>query len=152
VGHVTAWRPGPGSSVNYDGAIAGIARAAPIPQSADRPAFTRDNTLDGHSTHNDASGVRLAVWPRVSSVDAIGPGLSYTTLIDKTQVTLNLRYAVSGNHPSLWWFCNQARWFWLKTLKRRSGLGRLQSKAEITQPETQDVLYAVRAAPRGQMG
>jgi group II intron reverse transcriptase/maturase len=29
-------------------------------------------------------------------------------------------YAVSGNHPSLWWFCNQVRWLWLKSLKRRS--------------------------------
>jgi group II intron reverse transcriptase/maturase len=29
-------------------------------------------------------------------------------------------YAVSGNHPSLWWFCNQVRWYWLKSLKRRS--------------------------------
>ena len=29
-------------------------------------------------------------------------------------------YAVSGNHPSMWWFCNQVRWRWLKTLKRRS--------------------------------
>jgi hypothetical protein len=29
-------------------------------------------------------------------------------------------YAVSGNHPSMWWFCNQVRWLWLKTLRRRS--------------------------------
>ena len=29
-------------------------------------------------------------------------------------------YAVSGNHPGLWWFCNQVRWLWLKTLRRRS--------------------------------
>jgi RNA-directed DNA polymerase len=29
-------------------------------------------------------------------------------------------YAVSGNHPSLWWFCNQVRWLWLKSLRRRS--------------------------------
>src|SRR3974377_1707027 len=29
-------------------------------------------------------------------------------------------YAVSGNHTSMWWFCNQVRWVWLKTLKRRS--------------------------------
>src|SRR5215471_9992193 len=29
-------------------------------------------------------------------------------------------YAVSGNHPSLWWFCNQVRWLWLKALKRCS--------------------------------
>ena len=25
-------------------------------------------------------------------------------------------YAVSGNHPSLWWFCNQVRWLWLMAL------------------------------------
>ena len=29
-------------------------------------------------------------------------------------------YAVSGNHPSTWWFCNQVRWLWLKALRRRS--------------------------------
>jgi hypothetical protein len=29
-------------------------------------------------------------------------------------------YAVSGNHPSLWWFCNQVRGYWLKSLRRRS--------------------------------
>ena len=29
-------------------------------------------------------------------------------------------YAVSGNHPSLWWFCNQVGWLWLKSLRRRS--------------------------------
>jgi len=29
-------------------------------------------------------------------------------------------YAVLGNHPSMWWFCNQVRWLWLKTLQRRS--------------------------------
>src|SRR5215467_6014746 len=29
-------------------------------------------------------------------------------------------YAVSGNHPSLWWFCNQVRRYWLMSLKRRS--------------------------------
>ena len=29
-------------------------------------------------------------------------------------------YAVSGNHPSMWWFCNQVHRLWLKTLRRRS--------------------------------
>ena len=29
-------------------------------------------------------------------------------------------YAVSGNHPSMWWFCNQVRGLWLRTLRRRS--------------------------------
>jgi len=34
-------------------------------------------------------------------------------------------YAVSGNYPSLWWFCNQVRWLWLKSLRRRSQNARL---------------------------
>jgi RNA-directed DNA polymerase len=34
-------------------------------------------------------------------------------------------YAVSGNHPSPWWFCKQVRWLWLKSLKRRSHNARL---------------------------
>jgi RNA-directed DNA polymerase len=34
-------------------------------------------------------------------------------------------YAVSGNHPSLWWFSNQVRRFWLKSLRRRSQNARL---------------------------
>src|SRR5580704_1310354 len=29
-------------------------------------------------------------------------------------------YAVSGNGPSLWWYFNEVRWRWLKSLKRRS--------------------------------
>jgi hypothetical protein len=29
-------------------------------------------------------------------------------------------FAVSGNHPSMWWYCNQVRWHWLRTLRRRS--------------------------------
>jgi hypothetical protein len=29
-------------------------------------------------------------------------------------------YAVSGNQPSIWWFFNQVRRLWLKTLRRRS--------------------------------
>ncbi len=29
-------------------------------------------------------------------------------------------YAVSGNDPSLWWFFAQARWYWLRSLRRRS--------------------------------
>ena len=29
-------------------------------------------------------------------------------------------YAVSGNDPSLWWFFTQARWYWLRSLRRRS--------------------------------
>ena len=28
-------------------------------------------------------------------------------------------YAVSGNSPSLWWYFNEVRWRWLKSLKRR---------------------------------
>ena len=33
--------------------------------------------------------------------------------------------AVSGNDKSLWWFCNEVRWRWLKSLKRRSQRARL---------------------------
>jgi hypothetical protein len=29
-------------------------------------------------------------------------------------------YAVPGNSPSLWWYFNEVRWHWLKSLKRRS--------------------------------
>jgi group II intron reverse transcriptase/maturase len=29
-------------------------------------------------------------------------------------------YAVSGNSPSLWWYFNEVRWRWIKSLKRRS--------------------------------
>ena len=34
-------------------------------------------------------------------------------------------FAVSGNDPSLWWFCNEVRWLWLKSLRRRSQNSRL---------------------------
>jgi hypothetical protein len=27
-------------------------------------------------------------------------------------------FAVSGNHPSLWWFCNQVRWLWLRVVHK----------------------------------
>src|SRR5205809_877660 len=29
-------------------------------------------------------------------------------------------YAVSGNGPSLWWYFNEVRWRWIRSLKRRS--------------------------------
>ena len=29
-------------------------------------------------------------------------------------------YAVSGNGPSLWWYFNEVRWRWIKSLRRRS--------------------------------
>jgi hypothetical protein len=34
-------------------------------------------------------------------------------------------FAVSGNHPSLWWFFNKVRWLWLVSLRRRSQKARL---------------------------
>jgi RNA-directed DNA polymerase len=34
-------------------------------------------------------------------------------------------FAVSGNHPNLWWFFNKVRWLWLAALKRRSQKARL---------------------------
>ena len=29
----------------------------------------------------------------------------------------HLNFAVSGNDPSLWWFFNQVKWHWLRSLK-----------------------------------
>src|SRR5258708_24470039 len=34
-------------------------------------------------------------------------------------------FAVSGNHPSLWWFLNKVKRLWLTSLKRRSQTARL---------------------------
>ena len=34
-------------------------------------------------------------------------------------------FAVSGNHPSLWWFFNKVKRLWLGSLKRRSQTARL---------------------------
>ena len=34
-------------------------------------------------------------------------------------------FAVSGNHPSLWWFFNKVKRLWLASLKRRSQTARL---------------------------
>jgi hypothetical protein len=34
-------------------------------------------------------------------------------------------FAVSGNSPSLWWFFNEVRWLWLRSLWRRSQKARL---------------------------
>ena len=34
-------------------------------------------------------------------------------------------FAVSGNHPSLWWFFNKVKRLWLASLKRRSQKTRL---------------------------
>jgi RNA-directed DNA polymerase len=34
-------------------------------------------------------------------------------------------FAVPGNDKSLWWFCNEIRWRWLKALRRRSQTARL---------------------------
>ena len=42
-------------------------------------------------------------------------------------------FAVSGNDPSLWWFFNEVRWRWLKSLKRRSQKAFLQL-GEVHQP------------------
>ena len=34
-------------------------------------------------------------------------------------------FALSGNHPSLWWFFNKVKLLWLASLKRRSQTARL---------------------------
>ena len=48
-----------------------------------------------------------------------GPLVQTGAWVQMLQGHLNY-YAVSGNHPSTWWFCNQVRWLWLKMLRRRS--------------------------------
>jgi RNA-directed DNA polymerase len=54
-------------------------------------------------------------------------GVAQTNPCAKTGAWLNQMlkgylnyYAVSGNSPSLWWYFNEVRWHWLKSLKRRS--------------------------------
>jgi hypothetical protein len=37
-------------------------------------------------------------------------------------------FAVSGNHPSLWWFFNKVKRLWLASLKRRSQTARLRNR------------------------
>jgi RNA-directed DNA polymerase len=40
-------------------------------------------------------------------------------------------FAVSGNSPSLWWFFNEVRWLWLRSLRRRSQKAFLNGKKFI---------------------
>ena len=42
-------------------------------------------------------------------------------------------FDVSGNSPSLWWFFNEIRWLWLRSLRRRSQKAFLKS-GEIHPP------------------
>jgi hypothetical protein len=44
---------------------------------------------------------------------------------DKTRLIRFGRHAAKQRHPSLRWFCNQVRWLWLKSLRRRSQNARL---------------------------
>jgi len=64
-------------------------------------------------------------------------------------------YAVSGNRPSLWWFCNQVRWLWLKSLKRRSQKARLSWEpfnpiVDRFSPANQGATPAASSSLRGQ--
>jgi hypothetical protein len=38
-------------------------------------------------------------------------------------------FAVSGNHPSLWWFFNKVRRLWLTSLRRRSQKAHLSRRS-----------------------
>jgi RNA-directed DNA polymerase len=40
-------------------------------------------------------------------------------------------FALSGNHPSLWWFFNKVKRVWLASLKRRSQTARLSWERSI---------------------
>src|ERR1019366_2411791 len=43
-------------------------------------------------------------------------------------------FAVSGNHPSLWWFFNKVKRLWLASLKRRSQTARLGAVHPVRRP------------------
>src|SRR6202162_2198358 len=57
-------------------------------------------------------------------------------------------YAVSGNSPSLWWYFNEVRWRWLKSLKRRSQRAFMSWEKFTSKPLTRDGSPAVRARGR----
>jgi hypothetical protein len=64
-------------------------------------------------------------------------------------------YAVSGNHPSMWWFCNQVRSLWLRTLRRRSqkadlSLGALHLSRRTVLSTNQDTTSAALSSLRRQ--
>jgi hypothetical protein len=46
-------------------------------------------------------------------------------------------FAVSGNHPSMWWYCNQVRWHWL-----------LAKDASASEPESRPLLGAIHQPRR----
>jgi hypothetical protein len=67
--------------------------------------------------------------------------------------------AVSGNHPSLWRFCNQVMWLWLKVLKHRGQKAHLSWERFLrlvdrfaADHDQAGRVWSVRAATRGQMG
>src|SRR5215831_13030769 len=55
-------------------------------------------------------------------------------------------FAISGNHPSLWWFFNEARRLWLISLRRRSQTARLSW--EKVYPARRPILSANQDATR----
>src|ERR1700704_4538593 len=58
--------------------------------------------------------------------DNARPPIAKTGTWVKQMLKGHLNYfAVSGNHPSLWWFFNKVKRFWLASLKRRSQTARL---------------------------
>jgi RNA-directed DNA polymerase len=69
-------------------------------------------------------------------------------------------FAVSGNHPSLWWFFNKVKRLWLMSLRRRSQKARLswekfirlvarQVTASTPKPEGGDPMQVQRAGDTG---
>jgi hypothetical protein len=51
-------------------------------------------------------------------------------------------FAVSGNHPTLWWFFNKVRRLWLMSLRRRSQKAHLSWLLSVNQDATPAALTA----------
>ena len=72
--------------------------------------------------HHDAKEERndiKTVEECVTSELCIGIAKTGAWLTQMLQGHLNY-YAVSGNGPSLWWYFNEVRWRWIKSVKREN--------------------------------
>jgi hypothetical protein len=90
--------------------------ALPISARDHASGLLRERAQDGQEAHaSQAQGFQDGV------------GQTYAPPVAQTGAC-----AVSGNRPSMWWFCNQVRWLWLKTLRRRIQKGDLAWKRFIS--------------------
>ena len=60
-------------------------------------------------------------WLLDADIEGFEDALAHSWIIPRASELLR----VSGNHPSVRWFCNQVRWLSLKSLRRRSQKARL---------------------------